>query len=135
MDTKTPTKIVSRISVTPTGKTYLCILCGFNITNQTYRLKLFYKDRKTSHCMLIEKVLNISISSSTDFVDHVCKNCLSKCVTVDNKSSNLKEMYSQTREKLAQKYTRVSTKRLQSETVPSSKRPLFQHSEPISVSL
>ena len=92
MDTNTPTKIVSRISVTPTGKTYFCIVCGLNITKQNYRLKLFHRDRKTSHCMLVEKVLNITISSSTDFVDHVCKSCLSKCVTVDNKSICLKNV-------------------------------------------
>ena len=50
---KTPVKTFTRIHLTPSTKEYLCIVCGDNIENNNYRLKLFQKDVKTSHCILI----------------------------------------------------------------------------------
>ena len=75
-------KTITRLHLTPTTKEYVCIICGENIQNKAYRLKLFHKDEKTtSHCLLLEKHLNVSISNSVS-TDHVCRSCIRKLTSV-----------------------------------------------------
>ena len=60
----TPVKTITRLQLTPTTKQHICIICGQNIINKNYRLKLFHKNEKTSHCHLLEKHSNVLVSQS-----------------------------------------------------------------------
>lgn len=103
----TPVKTITRLQLTPTTKQYVCIICGENILNKNYRLKLFHKDAKTSHCHLLEKHLNVSVSQSAS-TDHVCRCCIRKLSSLENKVSELKEKYSVTLERLQASYGKKS---------------------------
>ena len=104
------------------------------------RLRLFHKDSKTSHCDLIEKHLQIKILSSASYVDHVCRNCIRKLVTIENNVSKLVHTINATREILETTHGKQSKKRMFSDSEPTSKRPLFStpdasqsHSDLVSV--
>ena len=86
----TPVKTITRLRLTPTTKQYVCIICGENVHSKNYRLKLFRKDVKTSHCHLLEKHLNVLVSQSTS-TDHVCRSCTRKLRSIENKVLELKE--------------------------------------------
>ena len=125
MDSKTPTKVLSRIHLTPTSKRILCVICGKQCENKHERLLLFNKGSKTSHCALIEKHLRIEILSSASNADHVCRNCIRKLVTIENNLSKLVNTFNATRENLQEKYGKYSKKRMFGDSEPTSKRPLF----------
>ena len=125
---KTPVKTFTRIHLTPSTKEYLCIVCADNIENSNYRLKLFHKNAKTSHCVLIEKYLNVFITKD-GFTSHVCKTCIRKFVTVENKVSALKEKFDATVQKLKSTHGKQSQKRLITNPDSTSKKSLFQPRE------
>ena len=110
----TPVKTITRLQLTPTIKQHICIICGENILNKNYRLKLFHKDEKTSHCHVLEKHLNVLVSQSAS-TDHVCRSCVRKLCSLENKVSNLKEKYSATLERLQASHGKKSKKRLLTE--------------------
>ena len=139
MSTKTPTKVLSRVHLTPTSKRILCVICGKQCKNKYDRLLLFNKDSKTSHCVLIEKHLHVEILSSVSYADHVCRSCIKKSVTIENNLSKLVHTFNATRESLETSHGKQSKKRMCSDSEPTSKRPLFStparqsHSEMVSV--
>ena len=124
MDVATPVKTITRLHLTPTTKEYVCIICRENIQSKNYRLKLFHKDVKTSHCHLLEKHLNVSVSHSVS-TDHVCRSCVRKLSSIDNKISELKVKYESTLERLQASHGKTSKKRLLAENDPSSRKSLF----------
>lgn len=80
--------------------------------NCNYRLKLFQKDTKTSHCLLLEKWLKESISKE-ECATHVCKACIRKFVQVENKLNLLKDQFESTKQKLKVTHGKQAKKRLQ----------------------
>ena len=121
--TVTPVKTFTRIHLTPSTKEYLCIVCGEKIENAHYRLKLFNKDVKTSHCLLLEKLMNITVS--TNFTDHICRACARKLSHVENKLTELKDKFIATQQKLESSHGKTSKKRLLNQSEAASRKSLF----------
>ena len=116
----TPVKTLTRIHLISSTKECLCIVCGDNIENSNYRVKLFHKDAKTSHCVLIEKYLSVFITKD-EFTSHVCQTCFRKFVTVEKKVCALKEKFDATLQKLKSTHERQSQKRLMTNPDSTSK--------------
>ena len=123
-DSVTPVKTFTRIHLTPSTKECLCVLHGEHIQRSDYRLKLFHKDIKTSHCFLIEKILNLSISKD-ESTNHLCRACVRKLVVLENKINSLKDQFESTRRKLETSHGKRARKRQQTSTESSSKKSLF----------
>ena len=73
-ESTTPSKTNTSIQYTPTTKKRLCVLCGKREDKDSYRVKLFKNNEKTSACNLIEQYLAIHISPLLH-VDSLCQNC------------------------------------------------------------
>ena len=127
---ETPVKTFTRVHLTPTTKEYVCIICGGSIHNRNYRLRLFNKETKTSHCELLEKHLQVTVSKSA-CTDHVCRQCVRKLTIVENKVSELKDMHIITMGRLQSSHGTKSKKRLSTDTDPSSKKTLFSPETPV----
>ena len=121
---ETPVKTFTRLHLTPSTKQYVCIICGGNIQNVNYRMRLFHKETKTSHCHLLERHLNVAVSQQV-CTDIVCRSCVRKLTSIDNKVSELKSMYDATLERLQATHGKKSKKRLSTDPDPSSKKTLF----------
>ena len=126
----TPVKTFTRIHLTPSTKECVCIIHGELIENCNYRLKLFQKDTKTSHCLLLEKWLKESICKE-DCATHVCKACIRKFVQVEKKLNLLKGQFESTKQNLEVTHGKQAKKRLQSITEPCSKKTLFSGDETV----
>ena len=122
--TVTPVKTFTRIHLTPSTKEFLCIVCGEKIENAQYRLRLLNKDVKTSHCLLLEKLMNITVPT-THFTDHICRACARKLSYVENKLNELKDMFRSTQQKLESSHGKTSKKRLLNQSEAGSKKTLF----------
>ena len=116
------------MQLTPSTKEYICIICGESIPKTEYRLRLFRKDKKTSHCLLLEKHLKVSVSQSV-CTDHVCRACVRKLTNLENKVSQLKEKCDATSERLQVSHGKTTQKRMLTDQGPRSKKTLFS-SEP-----
>ena len=125
MEFKTPTKAITRIQLTPSSKKTICVIRSIQIENTNFRLRLFHKDTKSSHCVLIEKNLQVEIINSASYADNVCRNCIRKVVNIENKVSKLKETFNTTRDNLEKSHGKETKKRMSQENEPFSKRPLF----------
>ena len=78
MEFKTPTKAVARVQLKPSSKKLFVVICSIQIKNTNFRLRLFHKDTKSSHCVLIEKLLQVEIINSASYADNVCRNRIRK---------------------------------------------------------
>jgi superfamily II DNA helicase RecQ len=145
--TKTPTKLVRNVNISPSSKTKKCIICGKYEWNPDYRRKLFRGQDKTPVAQKIEKTLNVTIEQylQTEIVCKKCVNCVDninkniqtahgeKLQDLHKKIHDLNVQFTNSQDELLAKYSSVSTKRLQkaerSPTEGSQKRkslgPLF----------
>ena len=121
---ETPVKTFTRVHLTPTTKEYVCIICGGNIQNKNYRMRLFNKETKTSHCNLLEKHLQVTVSKSV-CTDHVCRQCVRKLTTVENKVSELKDMHRITMGRLQSSHGTNQRKDFQQILILPQKRHCF----------
>ena len=110
----TPTKPGKQIVYTPTTKQTVCVLCGLKISVLDYRRRLFHGSRKTDHCLLIEKCLDICVSPELH-TDIVCRKCLDNLGRANATIMKHKKAYNETIEKLKISHGRETTKRLSTE--------------------
>ena len=73
----TPTKVISRASISPRTKEFLCLICCQDIEKADYRRKLFSSKEKTKVCRDIELLLGEVIDDES-VTNIVCRNCASK---------------------------------------------------------
>ena len=85
----TPVKTLTRLQLTPTTKQYVCIIYGENIHNKNYILKLFHKNIKNISLSSIGETFE-RFSISVDQHNHVCRSCIRKLTSLENKVSELK---------------------------------------------
>ena len=73
----TPTKVISRASISPRTKEFLCLICCQDIEKADYRRKLFSSKEKTKVCRDIELLLG-EVVDDESVTNIVCRNCASK---------------------------------------------------------
>ena len=88
----TPKKSFKVLQLTPKTKKLVCILCGNRTEVSDYRRKLFHSNLKTEYCLLIEQLLDVSITESYH-TDTICRKWLRDLQKADGIIKKLKASY------------------------------------------
>jgi hypothetical protein len=116
----TPSKVYTKVLLSPATKAISCVFCGKKQENADYRRKLVKKDTKTEACKTIEKILGQEIQfSSTDTVCRWCVSSVNNCLT---KIQHLKDTYHATQKGLQERYGKIIAKRLVTESPAKDKK-------------
>ena len=126
----TPKKSFKVLQLTPQTKKLVCVLCGNRTEVSDYRRKLFHGNQKTEYCLLIEQLLDISITESFH-TDTVCRKCLRELQKADGIIKKFNCSYKSTLEKLKQSHGRDSGsfKRQRNDDVGAASRKALFTSE------
>ena len=101
MAESTPTKTITRSSISPNSKTSICAVCLENVQNFDYRRKLFSGVEKTKACINLEIIVGAQIDKETGCnTDIVCRNCDRRNDNLVKKILNIRDTFYSSQSKL-----------------------------------
>ena len=101
MAESTPTKTITRSSISPNSKTSICAVCFENVQNFDYRRKLFSGVEKTKACINLEIIVGAQIDKETGCnTDIVCRNCNRRNDNLVKKILNIRDTFYSSQSKL-----------------------------------
>lgn len=126
---QTPTKSISVLSVTPTTKQSVCIVCSGIIPSVKQRRRLYNGDEKTKISIKLESILNVNITQSD--LSYSCESCARKLDTLEAKISKMKSQFEMNKENLCLRYGQGRVKRqARDDTQPNKTRRNIVHQYP-----
>ena len=101
MAESTPTKTITRSSISPNSKTSICAVCFENVQNFDYRRKLFSGVEKTKACINLEIIFGAQIDKETGCnTDIVRRNCDRRNDNLVKKILNIRDTFYSSQSKL-----------------------------------
>ena len=97
----TPTKSISRPSVSPKCKASVCFICLENVDNPHYRRKLFLKSEKTQACINLQVIIGAQITEESCITEIVCINCDRRNSTLVKNILEVRDLFYSSKSKLA----------------------------------
>lgn len=109
----TPTKVNSRVVISPSSKNKICVLCCASIVKADIRRKLFGpSSEKTKACLSLELLLGVEIDKTLLLTEIICRNCYDRNETLVKKIVAVRERFASTRTKLVSEKSTAYTKRM-----------------------
>ena len=100
-DDLTPTKTVSRVSLSPKSKEGTCILCAEYILDSSFRRRLFTGLAKSPACVNLEILVGVKLERESCSSGIICKNCVRSNENVVKKVLAIREQFALSKERLA----------------------------------
>jgi len=104
MANSTPTKIVSRVALSPNSKDSTCIVCLEVILNPDYKRRLFSNSKdgtnKTQACINLEIVVGEKFTTESCPTKIICRKCERKNESFVKKITELREHFLQSKSTL-----------------------------------
>lgn len=118
----TPTKTITRISVSPCSKEQICLICAKEVVKNDYRRRLIGPgSKKTKACLDLEILAGRQFSEPELTTNIICRNCADKNDTIVKKVNLVRDALKAGHDAIAaQKGSTTSTKRLSSDASGSA---------------
>ena len=100
-DDLTPTKSVSRVSLSPKSKESICILCAESVLNSSFRRRLFTRSTKSPACVNLEILVGAKLVKESCSTEIICKNCARSNENVVKKVLGIREQFASSQQRLA----------------------------------
>ena len=100
-DDLTPTKYVSRVSLSPKSKESICILCAESVLNSSFRRRLFTRSTKSPACVNLEILVGAKLVKESCSTEIICKNCARSNENVVKKVLGIREQFASSQQRLA----------------------------------
>ena len=100
-DDLTPTKSVSRVSLSPKSEESICILCAESVLNSSFRRRLFTSLTKSPACVNLEILVGAKLVKESCSTKTMCKNCARSNENVVKKVLGIREQFASSQQKLA----------------------------------
>ena len=100
-DDLTPTKSVSRVSLSPKSKESICILCAESVLNVSFRRRLFTRSTKSPACVNLEILVGAKLVKESCSTEIICKNCARSNENVVKKVLGIREQFASSQQRLA----------------------------------
>ena len=129
-----PTKVYSRLDISPASKNRICVICSLSVENADVRRRLFCPSsqnwQKTKACLSLEFLLGVELDRNSVLTDIICRKCFDRNETLVKKIVNVREGFECSKKKLYSERCTAYTKRMGKDDAddvwPTARKSLFQ---------